>query len=781
MLSALLLALFLPACEIPTLEIPPTEIPPIENMYEDTPDAVEAYTLSAPTNLQATAFDGYVWLSWNPVANAQEYAVYRSLPTQTGVDADQDTAFQFLGTVDARDPNVYTTHAATVGGGTTYLDYVNLDNSMEPGNYTYSVAAMRHGDDESIIMYADSQASSSIEVTVASVPNVHSRLDAPATVDAQYEPGVGLYHIGWPKNPLAQGYLVFELDTAGEFSMEDLLSALAVADPDLRDEALFDLGGLTLVAPPGADVEIWTYLWTENAIYYDAGGENPDLIFGVVSIPQDEYFRPSNLTMQEMPMSLLYSLTASMDHETEIILIWDAIPGADDYEVYRSEDGYTGWTQLTTVVDDFIPYGTAGSQVWFVDDDPLLEAGTVDPKYYYYRVRAVFGTDTGAYSPIAAGYITTLTGPTYLGTPVLTATDGIFSDKIELTWPEVDGADQYIIYRSDSDNGTYNLLIGPQAFAEKEAIETTFFYEDTDVEAGINATDRLYWYKMVAVNTAFGTPPTTIYSAMSTANSGYVAPNTVVVDPADLTLAAPSIQFYQQGVGTDRISIQWANVTEDTETGALAAEGYELYYSTTTGSEYTHVVTIDGTTTGAALTYTGGITTGATLNGTVDTGFDIRIILNIPGFPWEKGVDYFFTMKSTNSTENMVSDLSAETSNWLDGLEPAVMEGSWVEITDILTVGMNEEVVGADSDAYELVISTNNDLSVVLDRVDVETILEDQTLPIFDLDDLLAGAYEYDTSLLGLGTTYYYGIRAFNSTLNEWSYSNVLSFTTPAI
>ena len=79
-------------------------------------DSVPVYQLKTPGNLQAVPRNGFVYLTWDPVPEAREYAVYRSLPTQAGVNSDSDTAFSLIGIVGAATrPTSTLPRAATVG------------------------------------------------------------------------------------------------------------------------------------------------------------------------------------------------------------------------------------------------------------------------------------------------------------------------------------------------------------------------------------------------------------------------------------------------------------------------------------------------------------------------------------------------------------------------------------------------------------------------------------------------------------------------------------------
>ncbi|SIQ65715.1 hypothetical protein SAMN05920897_11286 [Alkalispirochaeta americana] len=649
----------------------------------DTPHDQLAYTLPAPEGLAASAYDGFVYLSWNPVNNAQRYAIYRGIP-----DA---TALQLIGIVDAEEPMVYPAgRAPTVGGGTTYMDYVNLDNRMQNLQYNYAVMAMRNsGPDVSDLLYADSKVSRTITVEVPSIPELDTPLPAPENVRVTSQ---GFRRVSWDRVDLAKGYLLMSFDLGDT----DVRNALAETTPQARDHKLIN-AGVVIEADdtPGAPFE--DILWTKNAVSLDNGPEYlyQGYIYGVVAFPYDDYFTASGVSLSVRPESILDGpggLTATTTHKEEIILTWEKVAGADTYEVYRSESPDGPWTLLESDPGDFITYGSAEDKIWYYDRDENLEAGVGYTKSYYYKVR---GVDTGDASVVAlfsdmeSGNITNEAGTITLAQPVLSATSGTFTNKIELTWPAVDEAEQYIIYRSNNHgasypaDGTYVELVGPSEFEWKEGTENTLFYEDEDVEPGLDE-HRYYWYMVIAVK-ADGS----VYSEKSVAVSGHVAPFDQD-DSITNVLVAPHIAYHSQGGQAGQIRVQWQNVEADPVQGALGAEGYRLYYSTEENGEYTLISTINGTTSNASVVGVG------TLSESTNQGYDLRIDIPV-GDLFVRGTEYYFRMKSLNHTETMVSTRSNVARNFLDGLDQAnIAQSSWNNAQNQLAVRISEAVHGVD-------------------------------------------------------------------------------------
>lgn len=561
-------------------------------------DKDSAYNLSAPSNLKAVEDAGFVYLTWDSVVGADRYAIYRLTTGQS--------AFKKIGTVNAEDPSfIYegTGRAATVGGGNTYLDYVNLDNEFVAGTYQYKVQAQRNVEtgvntDTNDIRYADSPLSSAVSVTIASVPVKGTILPAVTNFSVSDYSGLGT-RLQWDMNPLAAYYWVLEYDLTDSLCLESLRSALEVTEEPARSVALWNArSGLTY--PDNSD----TFNHYSTAVDIMDSGDLSSTLYGVVAVPRDAYYTPISyvafLDDVELPDPIFVpgvisdipgNLETIETHETEIILEFDAVAAAETYEVWRSPNGDTDWEQLTTLANDFESVTTDISRVRY-HDNYELEAGAGVDNLYYYMVRAVAGSEAALtlaysdYSNLASGYITTGPGiPSVAQVTGLSASDGEFSSKIELTWTKVDGAEEYIIYRSVDGALTYNL-VEQVAVEDLEADADTLFYVDSNVEAGNNVVGTMYyWYKVIAVDTNWGPNALTVYSTFSDANDGHILPNATIVS-TDATLAAPSILYYGQGAATT-LRIQWTSVLADAPSGALAATGYEVYYSTVDGSVYT--------------------------------------------------------------------------------------------------------------------------------------------------------------------------------------------------
>ncbi|MBN1696102.1 MAG: fibronectin type III domain-containing protein [Spirochaetales bacterium] len=154
--------------------------------------------------------------------------------------------------------------------------------------------------------------------------------------------------------------------------------------------------------------------------------------------------------------------------EDYVEISWKSIDNADRYEVERSTS--TGGS-----------YSEIGRSTSTSYRDTQAQPG----KQYYYRARGYnTGTGNGKYSGYDPGH-RKLECPSSVE-----AADGTSLFNIGVEWDDVYGADQYILYRSASRNGSY-AKIADRLTAER--------YTDTSCSPGI-----LYYYKVKAYASSSG-------------------------------------------------------------------------------------------------------------------------------------------------------------------------------------------------------------------------------------------------------------------------------------
>ena len=134
--------------------------------------------------------------------------------------------------------------------------------------------------------------------------------------------------------------------------------------------------------------------------------------------------------------------------ETAVKLSWNAVSGADGYEIYRA-DGVGGTYKLISTVKD-------AKAVSY--EDKNLIAGTT----YLYKVRAygnlecetLYGKDSNI---VSAETATSTAIATKVAAPTkVKAKDG--TQKATITWKKVKGANGYKIYRATKKNGKYKAV-----------------------------------------------------------------------------------------------------------------------------------------------------------------------------------------------------------------------------------------------------------------------------------------------------------------------------------
>ena len=174
-------------------------------------------------------------------------------------------------------------------------------------------------------------------------------------------------------------------------------------------------------------------------------------------------------------VSLPPTLTASAVSATSVTLGWDAVDGADSYQLWRWRNGV--WTQLDN----------AGAPRGLSYTDANVSLG----ERYLYTVAAVIAGRLGAWSEFTLVALTP-------AAPTLTAS-AAGATSVTLAWDAVDGADSYELWRWQ--DGAWTQIGGAL---------TATTYTDSAL-----ASATKYWYIMRAVNTA-GAGPWSNYAPATT-------------------------------------------------------------------------------------------------------------------------------------------------------------------------------------------------------------------------------------------------------------------------
>jgi fibronectin type 3 domain-containing protein len=171
-------------------------------------------------------------------------------------------------------------------------------------------------------------------------------------------------------------------------------------------------------------------------------------------------------------------------YNDKVRISWNASAGANHYEVFRNTIN-----------------STAGAVQLFDNqlESPFDDSTAIVDTEYYYWVKACDDLSCSDYSLFDIGYksFTTVNTPTGVS-----ASDGVYSDKVSLTWNTVTGANKYKVFRntSNSTSGAYEF---PDVITEN-------LFDDLLAEQGI-----IYYYWVQACNNSS-------CSDYSNFDSGYV-------------------------------------------------------------------------------------------------------------------------------------------------------------------------------------------------------------------------------------------------------------------
>jgi hypothetical protein len=165
---------------------------------------------------------------------------------------------------------------------------------------------------------------------------------------------------------------------------------------------------------------------------------------------------------------------------------WNSVSGATAYEVWRNTSNSSG---SASKLGDFTTLS-------------FDESGATTGTTYYYWVKAKNTCGTSGFSLSDSGYASSCAAPS--APTGVSASDGNYTDKVQVTWNSVSGATAYEVWRNSSDSSDSALKLGDS---------NTSSFDDSDVTTGTT-----YYYWVMAKNTC-GT------SDFSSSDSGYVSTN----------------------------------------------------------------------------------------------------------------------------------------------------------------------------------------------------------------------------------------------------------------
>ena len=226
--------------------------------------------------------------------------------------------------------------------------------------------------------------------------------------------------------------------------------------------------------------------------------------------------------------------------DDSITLAWNTVNGAVGYNIYRSFGENGTYSKLNS--------GT-------VTDTAFTDTGLDGFTTYYYKICAISGN-------IECVRSNAVSGTTLLSVPGNVQITSVTDTSISLAWNLVNNANSYNIYRSDSENGTYNKV------NSGTVISATF------TDTGLNA-NTAYYYKISAVS-----------GSSESGQSDVVSGVTLMPIPGNVRIIS---------VTDTSVTLEWNAVSE--------ANGYNVYRSNSANGAYTKINTI--VVSGATFTNTG--------------------------------------------------------------------------------------------------------------------------------------------------------------------------------
>ncbi len=211
---------------------------------------------------------------------------------------------------------------------------------------------------------------------------------------------------------------------------------------------------------------------------------------------------------------------------TKVRITWNSVPNAEKYYIYRSTVSNGSYTEIgntnTTLYED----STAGVNT-----------------NYYYKIKAYSSSaEYSEYSSIDKGYWE------FLPPTGISASDGIYFEKVNISWNPAANSEKYYIYRSTTSNGVYS---------EIGNTNITFYNDYTALK------DNTYYYKIKSYSSIVG------YSVYSSWNYGH------------WDFLPPSNVLASDGNYTNKVQITWNNVP--------GAEKYYIYRSKISNGTYTEI------------------------------------------------------------------------------------------------------------------------------------------------------------------------------------------------
>ena len=337
-------------------------------------------------------------------------------------------------------------------------------------------------------------------------------------------------------------------NTAKVIDMSDMFHSASAFDQDIGG---WNVGALTKAAEMFTDVTLSTANYDAMLIGWGAqtlhgsvtfSGGNSRYCLGVAA--HNHLTTADHWVITDGGQYCTTVVASDGAYNDKVQVSWDAVGGATSYNVYRATSASGAKTLLAS---------PAAS--------PYDDTGATPGVTYYYWVQACQGGNCSDYSAFDTGW-SVLSAPTGIQ-----ASDGTYTDKVQVRWDAVNGATSYQIYRAESEIGTKSQ-IGHSAASPYDDLTATayisYFYwvkacngtncsdfssvfdtgwRNLTAPTGVAASDGTYAGKVqVSWNTSSGVFTYQVYRAESASGSKTLLGSTASASFAD-TAASPGVVY----------------------------------------------------------------------------------------------------------------------------------------------------------------------------------------------------------------------------------------------
>ena len=265
----------------------------------------------------------------------------------------------------------------------------------------------------------------------------------------------------------------------------------------------------------------------------------PYILVGDVVVESDNYAEISFTTLRKLDAPV-NAITTQVSYDNATIT-WEAVEGADGYHIYYKTSSETSYNEaVETTTETNFTYSNLADNVSY------------DIKIVPYFLNGDTVIESDNYAEISFTTLRKLDAPEHV-TATLTG-----HNDATVTWDKVEGADGYHIYYKKSSADEYNTTF-------KTTTETSCKYSN------------------LAANTSYDIK---VVPYMESENGVLESPNSTVVKLTTLRdLAAPTVTVAL--TAHDDVKVSWKSVSY--------AEGYYVYYKTSSESSYSSYKITTGT------------------------------------------------------------------------------------------------------------------------------------------------------------------------------------------